>query len=226
MLRMTARSSTRCDRCGYKSETSIPACPWRAKRRDEPRSVPGLRAFKAGSLSRTGIGCPVRLVSCGLGSKVSTWLTPPYMNKTMHALALAGKCGAFKAKGESGDGPVSEAADASAKKPSPASKAVKAVPTKPPPASQRNSRRVRPHGVKARAARRSSKRVMLINRTSVHRAKTARRSIAVDELIHVQNNQAKCLEGFPPGVGGFDVGVGGVGLDLASLLVQKIKSGL
>ena len=86
---------------GYRSETSIPAWPCRANLRDEPSSVPGLRTFRSGSLSRVGIGLPLCLVSSGLGSNVSTWLTPPYMNRTMHALALAGKCGAFGASGES-----------------------------------------------------------------------------------------------------------------------------
>ena len=102
MLRMTAMSSSRRARCGYRSEIVDPACPCCANLRDEPSSVPGLRTLSSGSLSSVGIGLPLCLVSSGLGSNVSTWLTPPYMNRTMHALALAGKCGVLGASGEAG----------------------------------------------------------------------------------------------------------------------------
>ena len=101
MLRMTATSSTHRARCGYRSETAIPAWPCRANLRDEPSSAPGLRTLSTGSLSSVGIGLPLCRKSSGLGSNVSTWLTPPYMNRTMHALALAGKWGALGASGES-----------------------------------------------------------------------------------------------------------------------------
>ena len=46
------------------------------------------------------------LASSILGSNVSTWLTPPYMNSTMHALALAGKCGFLGASGNAVDASV------------------------------------------------------------------------------------------------------------------------
>src|SRR5579864_7982701 len=36
---------------------------------------------------------PAYLFSAGLGSKVSTWLTPPSMNIQITLLALGGKCG-------------------------------------------------------------------------------------------------------------------------------------
>src|SRR5262245_22342872 len=36
---------------------------------------------------------PPYLVSIGFGSKLSTWLTPPFMNSQMTLLALGGKCG-------------------------------------------------------------------------------------------------------------------------------------
>ncbi len=36
---------------------------------------------------------PAYLVSSGLGSKVSRWLTPPFMNSQMTLLAFGGKCG-------------------------------------------------------------------------------------------------------------------------------------
>ena len=44
-------------------------------------------------------GCPAYLVSAGLGSKVSTWLTPPLMNNEITAVARGLKCGAFGAYG-------------------------------------------------------------------------------------------------------------------------------
>ena len=36
---------------------------------------------------------PAYFVSIGFGSKLSTWLTPPFMNSQMTLLALGGKCG-------------------------------------------------------------------------------------------------------------------------------------
>src|SRR5213083_231646 len=41
-----------------------------------------------------------RLVNSGLGSNVSRWLVPPFMNREMTALAFGGKCGFL---GKSGD---------------------------------------------------------------------------------------------------------------------------
>ena len=72
------------------------------------------------------------------------------MNRTIHALAFAGKCGALGASGDAAEASRSAPATVLAKNPSVASKVVSAVPTNPPPASHRNSRRVRPQGVKAR----------------------------------------------------------------------------
>ena len=68
-----------------------------------PRASRDCGPLRTGSLSSVGIGLPWCLISSGLGSKVSTWLTPPYMNRTMHALALAGKWGRLGARGESVD---------------------------------------------------------------------------------------------------------------------------
>src|SRR2546430_9746017 len=44
-------------------------------------------------------GCPAYLASAGLGSNVSTWLTPPLMNREITAVASGLKCGAFGAYG-------------------------------------------------------------------------------------------------------------------------------
>ena len=44
-------------------------------------------------------GWPAYFVSAGLGSKVSTWLTPPDMNSEITAVARGLKCGGFGAYG-------------------------------------------------------------------------------------------------------------------------------
>src|SRR5262249_16052369 len=96
---MTHRSSTNADRCGKRSETSMPDWPCLVNLRLEASRVPGLRTFSSGSLLRLGIGSPWRLVSSGLGSHRSTWLGPPYMNRQMHAVAVAGECGGVRRHG-------------------------------------------------------------------------------------------------------------------------------
>src|SRR4051812_11372953 len=98
-----AMSSIHRARWGYRSDTSIPDLPALVNFRREASRVPGLRAFNRGSLWTLGIGCPCRRVSSGLGSQVSTWLTPPYMNRQMHALAFGGKWGFLAASGDFGD---------------------------------------------------------------------------------------------------------------------------
>ena len=136
-------SSSRPARCGNRSEIVVPASPCRRNLRDEPSSVPGLRTFSSGSLSRMGIGLPWCLASSILGSNVSTWLTPPYMKSTMHALALAGKCGVLGAIAPAADDSLRRKRRPIARRsPSSASRVASAVPTKPPADSQRNSRRV------------------------------------------------------------------------------------
>src|SRR4051812_21014602 len=69
------------------------------------------------------------------------WLGPPYINRKMTLLAVAGIRGAF---GASGFGNCVAARAAPVKKPSAESKDVSAAAPKPHPVSQRNSRRVRP----------------------------------------------------------------------------------
>src|SRR5262249_39146614 len=68
------------------------------------------------------------------------------MNRKMTDLAFATKWGFFGARGAASF--VSAAAALAAKKPSAARRAVSAVPLNPQPVSQRNSRRVWPHGVR------------------------------------------------------------------------------
>src|SRR5262249_10112667 len=131
--RMIAISSTHFARFGYRSETSMPDLPCFENLRGEPNSLPGLRIFSASSL--VGMSWPLRLTSSGLGSNVSTWLTPPYMNRQMTALAFAAKCGFF---GASGPGVTCGGAAA---RPSSASSADRARPAKPPPVCIRKSRR-------------------------------------------------------------------------------------
>ena len=63
---------------------------------------------------------PLFLASSGLGSNVSTWLTPPCMNRWITALARAGKCGGLGASGLFGAASSIEAS-ASAPNPRPAS---------------------------------------------------------------------------------------------------------
>src|SRR3954462_8648311 len=69
------------------------------------------------------------------------WLGPPYINRKMTLLALAGSRGAF---GTSGLLNCVAARAALVKNPSAESKEVSAAAPKPQPVSQRNSRRVRP----------------------------------------------------------------------------------
>ncbi len=137
-------SSTHFPRWGYSGDTSMPLRPHLENLYFDPRRVPGWRTLNSGSLSRFGIGWPLRFVNSGLGSHRSTCDGPPYMNKQMQARALAGKCGF---RGASGLG-TGAAVARPAKKPSWASRYVSAVPTKPPPISQRNSRRLRPQVVR------------------------------------------------------------------------------
>src|SRR5580692_2197017 len=103
--RISANSSTWVAIWGKISETSMPHCPYFLK-------VKGLGIRGPGFPCRTTIsplpvsGCPAYLVSAGLGSKVSMWLTPPLMNKEMTLLARGAKCGGL---GDSGVGMADDA---------------------------------------------------------------------------------------------------------------------
>ena len=175
---------------------TIPAWPCRANLRDEPSSLPGLRALSSGSLSSVGIGLPSCLVSSGLGSNVSTWLTPPYMNRTMHALALAGKCGALGPVANRGPGPASAAAADRGKKPS--APAGRRAPC-------RRSRRRLPTETPGASGRKGSAPVpsvclhhddsFIVRLHPFSDRVRGRPSIVVNELVHVQNDQTKRFEG-------------------------------
>src|SRR6516164_3560672 len=84
---------------GKISDTSKPHRPYLL-------NVNGLGMSGPGFPCRTTIsplpvnGCPAYLTSAGFGSNVSTWLTPPLINKEITALARGVKCGGL---GERGD---------------------------------------------------------------------------------------------------------------------------
>src|SRR5437762_10462608 len=88
-------------------------------------------------------GWPAYLVSAGLGSKVSTWLTPPDMNSEITAVARGLKCGGFGAYGLN---PIGVAAQAAPGLSPPASsrswfnRYASASPLTPPPERKRKSR--------------------------------------------------------------------------------------
>src|SRR5262252_9500602 len=77
---------------------------------------------------------PLYLFSSGLGSKLSTWLTPPQRKIQMTDFALGGKCGL----------PSGRAGASARTTPSRKSMAPSARPVKPRPVSARNERRVTP----------------------------------------------------------------------------------
>src|SRR5438067_2251988 len=88
-------------------------------------------------------GWPAYFASAGLGSKVSTWLTPPLMNSEMTAVARGLKCGDFGAYGLN---PIGFAAHAPASAPADSSwswfnRYASARPLTPPPERNRKSRR-------------------------------------------------------------------------------------
>src|SRR5438128_7318694 len=112
---------------------------------------------------------PLNLVNAGLGSKVSTWLGPPFMKRKTQCLALAGKCGGLGARGEVA------ALALSAKNPPAANKSISASPAKPPPTCHKNSRRDWPHGVGL-----GMKRLIHLLR--------------VNEFIQIQNHPAHLLQ--------------------------------
>src|SRR5438105_3607524 len=112
-----ARSSAQRPRLGNRSETSMLDRPHLVNLRDEASSVPGPRAFRSGSFSRPGMGRPCHFARAGFGSKRSTWLGPPYINKKMHEVARAGMCGARGAAG-GGSADFSAAEALAVKKPS------------------------------------------------------------------------------------------------------------
>src|SRR5438876_9301956 len=95
MERMTHRSSAHWATCGKSSEMGIPDWPCCLNFQGEPKRDLSCTRWVAGIFFEidSGQGCESSLLSAGLGSKVSTWETPPPMKRTMTDLAVALKCG-------------------------------------------------------------------------------------------------------------------------------------
>ena len=94
---MSVTSSAIPAKCGKSSLTSIPHLPARLNSQGEPSRFPV--AVRSSLGFANGSGLPFSARRRGFGSKVSTWLGPPLMNKKMTRLARAGKCGALGASG-------------------------------------------------------------------------------------------------------------------------------
>src|SRR5262245_44461453 len=94
--RITAMSSMHDPTCENRSLTSIPLCPYLRKPNGDGSAAPVLlsvRRLEAGKLR------PAYRARSGLGSKVSTWDGPPFMNRWITCLALAGRGGVRGARG-------------------------------------------------------------------------------------------------------------------------------
>ena len=77
---------------GKISETSMPLCPYLRKLNGEGIRGPGLPCRTITSPLPVS-GWPAYWCRAGLGSKVSTWLTPPHMNNEITLVARGAKCG-------------------------------------------------------------------------------------------------------------------------------------
>src|SRR4051812_14986877 len=149
MERTKARSSTDLASSGNQSAISTPNAPcflnptWSGKILEYGRVPPTTSReclAKSGDFSGSGCGVsekvlPAYLLRAGLGSKLSSWLTPPDRNTQMTLLALGGKCGL--PSGGAQRGPSSARA-----RPSRWSRAPRARPVNPMPTSARKVRRV------------------------------------------------------------------------------------
>src|SRR5258706_7272726 len=95
MLRMTHRSSAHWATWGKSSETGRPDWPCCLNFHGEPKRDLSWTRCVAGIFLEidSGQGCESSLDSAGLGSKVSTWETPPPMKRTMTDLAVGLKWG-------------------------------------------------------------------------------------------------------------------------------------
>src|SRR3989442_9632487 len=129
---------------GNRSDTSIPLRPYLLNWNGLGISGPGWpwRTMTSPATLPSN-GCPAYLVSAGLGSNVSTWLTPPLMNSEITAVARGLKCGGFGAYGLEPIGLPSHAAlmlRSSASSLSRFSRYASASPLTPPPERNRKSR--------------------------------------------------------------------------------------
>src|SRR5262249_5862317 len=78
-----------------RSETGRPDLPYRLKAKGERMAPAVLRSVRRLPL---GSALPWYLSRSGLGSKVSTWLGPPFMNRWTKRFALAGEGGPVAAR--------------------------------------------------------------------------------------------------------------------------------
>src|SRR5579872_4671831 len=93
-------SSTHSAICGKSDETSIPHWPYFRNCQGEASSGVSPLVNWLGTLPKLSGSCwPSYFLSDGLGSKVSTWLGAPTMNRKMTDLALPGKCCGLGASG-------------------------------------------------------------------------------------------------------------------------------
>src|SRR5208283_1097697 len=94
--RMTQMSSMFLAVLANNSLTSMPLLPYFWNLKGEGNALPVRR-----SVARFGMGSdlPTYLASMGLGSNVSIWLGPPFMNRWMTRFALPGNIGRLGAMG-------------------------------------------------------------------------------------------------------------------------------
>src|SRR5688572_6009862 len=131
--RITQMSSAQAPTCGKSSLTSRPLLPYRVNSNGDFIRVPVLRSV---ATVPPGSGWPWYLASIGLGSKLSTCDSPPFMNRKMTCLARAGWCSPPDAATAFGFC-ASSAADSERE-----TRPANAIMPKPLPIRQRASRRV------------------------------------------------------------------------------------
>src|SRR5205085_5709324 len=95
MERTMHRSSAQLPTLEKISLISAPLLPNLLKANGEGKAAPVRRSV----LSVIGIGFPAYFASAGLGSNVSTWDAPPFINRCTIRLAFAGNGGFFGASG-------------------------------------------------------------------------------------------------------------------------------
>src|SRR6516225_6946970 len=125
-----AISSTHLARCGKRSLTHLPERPYRLNCHLGPTTRPWFLWPPRPNVF-TATVLPSSSYSFGLYSNVSTWLGPPYMKRKMTLLALAGRGGAFGARGLANLLTPSAATASVAKNPSRDKSPVKATPVNP-----------------------------------------------------------------------------------------------
>src|SRR5579864_3598530 len=99
---------------GKISDTSSPLSPYLRKLNGLGMSGPGL-PWRTITSPFPVSGCPEYWRNAGFGSKVSTWLTPPDINKEMTLVARGAKCGFLARNGVGPDGLASHAPEETAR---------------------------------------------------------------------------------------------------------------